>query len=481
MNEKIPVGGEPQISDIKKKLENYWYHYKIHTIIGAIALITLIICTVQFIGREKHDFRLLYAGPQVIAVQDLVYMEKAVAEVADDFDGNGEVVIAFDDIVMLSPEEREAAAEAGAVFNGEFLNTSMTEYYQQIVGGDAVVCLLSPYMYGIVNEANGFIPLSEIFDTIPDAAYDKCGIVLAKTDFGQYFNGIDDLPEDTVLCVRRLSTMAKFKGEEKTRRAHEANVALFKAMVEFVAPDMEDPNEVCVANIIDRAALEGIATDDALEGFYSDDAYSYCFPSIRSQYITVYYSDGTSENIRDAIGKGKVTIADLDKFDIAYYAQPKANNIDFTAEFYRVDGYGHTDLLMPFADNAAIISGSESGHLIISYFEGTNKLTRFIKDTGKGYQFDMNYYGGQTFNEGIKKYDEAYFKDNALLIVHIEEGSGSIRHAVSSVTLNDYRLEVKIERTVPEVGTCDMADWFAVIEVKKADINGAIAFDATIE
>lgn len=232
-DKKLSPEGEPKFTDLGKWFENFWYHYKAQTIIAAVAVVTVIICAVQFVGREVSDYYLMYAGPQVLMLQDITYMEAAVEAVGEDVDGNGEVSVAIDDIVMLSPDEQKAAMEAGAALNGEFIQTSLKEYQQQIFGGDAVVCLLSPYMYEMVHSEGGFMPLSEIFDEIPESAYDDCAVVLSKTEFGQHFNGMNDLPEDTLLCARRLSSMAQLKGIKKTEAAHAKSVELFRKMVEF--------------------------------------------------------------------------------------------------------------------------------------------------------------------------------------------------------------------------------------------------------
>lgn len=322
--------------DLRKKLDNFWYHYKVQTIIALVLIVTIVICTTQLIRRKDNDYCILYAGPAVLAVQDVTYIKDAFKNVAADYDENGEIVVAIDDIVILSPEEQEAANEDGAAFNPDFIKQSLTEFDQQIFGGDAVVCLLSPYMYERVHSSGGFLPLNEVFESVPDSAYDECAIVLAKTDFGKYFNGINDLPEDTLICVRRLSTMAVFKGEAKTRKAHEANVEFFRAIVgfeapdDFVAPDKESDVDtapvVSITNIVDRTKTEPLTTAEALEGFYNDGEYEYYFSSIKSHYIDVYYSDGMTENVRDAIGAGRVTIADLDKFEIHYYKLPIDEN-----------------------------------------------------------------------------------------------------------------------------------------------------------
>ena len=234
-NDKIPAA-EPKLG-LGAWLDNFWYHYKYQTLIAALLIVTAVVSTTQILTREKFDYYMMYAGPQVVALQDLVYIQRGLEAVADDFDGNGEVNVSVDDIVMLSPEERAAAMESDAFINPEAVRSTMTEYYQQIVGGDAIICLLSPYMYEMVHESDGFLPLSEIYTEIPAAvaaaAYDDCGLVLAKTAFGQSFNGIDDLPENTILCIRRLSSMAKLKGEAKTQKRHAASIDLFRRLAEY--------------------------------------------------------------------------------------------------------------------------------------------------------------------------------------------------------------------------------------------------------
>lgn len=87
-----------------------------------------------------------------------------------------------------------------------------------------------------------------------------------------------------------------------------------------------EKDEYEIVNIIDETKSGNLVTCDALEGFWSDGEYSYYFPSIKSQYITVYYEDGTEENILEAINSGRATIADLDRFEIGYYKEPADNS-----------------------------------------------------------------------------------------------------------------------------------------------------------
>lgn len=55
---------------------------------------------------------------------------------------------------------------------------------------------------------------------------------------------------------------------------------------------------------------------EAEECFWADDEYRYIFSCIMSWDCTVYYQDGTSENLIDALKSGRATIEDLERFDI---------------------------------------------------------------------------------------------------------------------------------------------------------------------
>ena len=69
------------------------------------------------------------------------------------------------------------------------------------------------------------------------------------------------------------------------------------------------------------------------------------------------------------------------------------------------------------------------------------------------------------FLDACDKYDEAYFENQILIMVLLEEGSGSVRHKVDSVKVGwDEKLYININSIVPEEGTCDMAQWHILIE-----------------
>ena len=69
------------------------------------------------------------------------------------------------------------------------------------------------------------------------------------------------------------------------------------------------------------------------------------------------------------------------------------------------------------------------------------------------------------FIDATKIYSDDFFANNFLVIVLLEEGSGSIRHKVEKIDQNG---DIIINRLIPEVGTDDMAEWNIIIELNNS-------------
>ncbi|MBQ3099501.1 MAG: hypothetical protein IJC50_00780 [Clostridia bacterium] len=96
--------------------------------------------------------------------------------------------------------------------------------------------------------------------------------------------------------------------------------------------EIPEDDGIYVTSIIDRTVTENIPTDDALEGFHADEEYVYYFPSIKSHYVTVEYSDQSERPLKEAFFRGDITVAELDRFGIEYGRQSHAENGDASAK-----------------------------------------------------------------------------------------------------------------------------------------------------
>ena len=85
----------------------------------------------------------------------------------------------------------------------------------------------------------------------------------------------------------------------------------------------EPDTNPAIVEIVDPTRQEGFSCDAAMEKFFEDDANAYFFSGVYSQYVIVHYEDGISEDIVTALANGRATLADLDRFGIRYWAEPK--------------------------------------------------------------------------------------------------------------------------------------------------------------
>jgi len=104
----------------------------------------------------------------------------------------------------------------------------------------------------------------------------------------------------------------------------------------------EKPNDD-IWEITDPTDDPNFAYDTAVEKIFEDANNEYFIGGLYSQHIIVHYTDGTQEDIVDALNAGRATFADLDKFGIRYWAEPKNGGnldaaIDAAAGFYLTVG-----------------------------------------------------------------------------------------------------------------------------------------------
>ena len=129
--------------------------------------------------------------------------------------------------------------------------------------------------------------------------------------------------------------------------------------------------------------------------------------------------------------------------------------IDFVPQYIRTNGY-HEDVEYP----------------VVKIIRSVEELNAYYNENKERYDLERNdkVYSDTTigFLDACDKYTAGYFEDQILVMVLLEEGSGSIRHNVDNVKHgSDGKLYISIRRDVPEVGTDDMAEWHILIEPEK--------------
>ena len=109
--------------------------------------------------------------------------------------------------------------------------------------------------------------------------------------------------------------------------------------------------------------------------------------------------------------------------------------------------------------------------------DSASALGAYVKQAEKQYSLT-----GSGFLEAVRQYDDAWFASHTLLIAALEENSGSVRHTVTRVEKTaPHAGTVEIKRSVPEVGTCDMAYWHILIEIPAGVFGAADAIEVVMK
>lgn len=246
-------GGKLEFRGVKDtKLENFWYYNKWKVILGAFFAVVIGICVYQFIDRDTPDVYLMYAGPQYLSSSAGGSLREALYAVIDDYNGDGKRGLGLVALTCMTEEQIEHlesqyhAESEDYIIDKQANGDNIKKFDMEIFGGESVICMLDPSLYERVREAGGLEQIRDIFtdEELEDVElYDSTGIVLGSLRFAKYYSGVGSLPDDTVLCIRKVSTISVFKGKKKYESLHEDHVDAFRRMVLFEYPEGYVPPE----------------------------------------------------------------------------------------------------------------------------------------------------------------------------------------------------------------------------------------------
>ena len=230
---------ECAMKNLLKKLDNFWYHYKWHTIFIVFFLAVILICTVQCVQKDDPDAMILYSGPEVMTAEGKTVLENLISQRLDkDHNGDGNKLVTLTDVIILSDEQiKEKEEEAKA--DGEILYydpTKRTEAFNQaknwLISGEMLIAILDPFVYEKFEGTNLFVPLSETFEELPSSAYDAYAIDLDKTDFLKYNPELKEAFSGAVMCLVKPTAISMLNGNngEEWYGVHRT---LFRRIVNF--------------------------------------------------------------------------------------------------------------------------------------------------------------------------------------------------------------------------------------------------------
>ena len=225
-------------------LDNFWYHYKWHSLIALFLIFAFTVCTFQMCQKESYDIHVLYAGGHAYGRESVAgdYSEYVKARsnleyFTADYDENGEKSVAFKDLFVPTDEELRALDD----------NTYYSRAYSDsqtlrslIVSGDYFICIFSSSVYESFNSKSQdstesrFDSLASLPLTNTSLEYydDTCRAVYLASTKLYTLPGFSSLPKDTVICLKStgFSThLDKKANEQAYNRAKDTLVKILNS------------------------------------------------------------------------------------------------------------------------------------------------------------------------------------------------------------------------------------------------------------
>lgn len=238
MEENVNATQENEASGgFRARLENFWYHYKWHSIIALFLVFFVTVCSVQMCRKEEPDLYVLYGGGKHISRQvvdgnfcELDVITTSIKNISKDYDENGKLNPLFYNVYLLSDSEIK---EAGEDVNHALLYQNNQEFRDLMYASPYYICFLSEELYLEYSKTEGvFVPLAPYTNGLELEFLDGGAVYLHSENLP--FNklpGICDLPENTVICLKsKTAFTTNFGGKSSAQhfeRSEESLRALF--------------------------------------------------------------------------------------------------------------------------------------------------------------------------------------------------------------------------------------------------------------
>lgn len=222
----------PEEAPVKvSRIRNFLFHRKFVIFFAVLAIIMIAFAVWNHFASDKTaDVGAIFAGPYEMTANDGREIASALAAAQ----GDGAKSVAITDVTWYSAFDLEnlPAAKASLVDPTEN-QAELDRFRSELTKSDALLLFISPQVESQMKEA--LIPLSEIFGegAIPEASVDDpLAIRLGDTAFYEAFPAVNELPQNTRICVRRASAAPALENAdpEKAKAAQDEAIAIVRAI-----------------------------------------------------------------------------------------------------------------------------------------------------------------------------------------------------------------------------------------------------------
>ena len=228
--EKIYTEGIKLKGRLYSWFDNYWYHYKWTTIVVAFFLAVFIVCTLQMCQKEEEDMSVIYAGPVFISANESEAICKVIQNILpEDYSEDGVKKVSLSSYHIYSKEQIEEIEAGGQMIDRSYVSDNNENFYDYVMTGETVICLLDPSIYESLKSSNRFSELSAALGYECEKSSDGYGIRISELSVYGEYSVMQCLPEDTVVCILRRGVV----GRTSKQPEYEKDRQTFCAIVDF--------------------------------------------------------------------------------------------------------------------------------------------------------------------------------------------------------------------------------------------------------
>ena len=81
--------------DNRKKLQNIWFYYKKHILIGLAVVLVLAYLGIQKLGTEKPDYHIGLVRAEALSAEEMNDLNAAFTAAGQDLNGDGQILVQF--------------------------------------------------------------------------------------------------------------------------------------------------------------------------------------------------------------------------------------------------------------------------------------------------------------------------------------------------------------------------------------------------
>ena len=175
----------------------------------------------SYLKKDQNDIQILYTGYEFLDDDMVSKIKTTCSYLADDYNGDNVLMV---DFLPLTVEKK--------YFDGNYTydSTMITRFNTELNTSSSIIFIVEDSYYEVLRSSGLLLPLSTVFNELPEGAIDEFGILFGTLDISMQ-DGFKDLSPDSIICIRRPARDKEIRYISEDQ--YNYNLDFFKKIIEF--------------------------------------------------------------------------------------------------------------------------------------------------------------------------------------------------------------------------------------------------------